>query len=75
MTTFSFLGVVIIFAGGAYVFVNKDAIVDNVKEQITDAALGGVTDALPPGTIPGIGGIGGDSAEESTAIPVPTLPF
>ena len=72
MTTFSFLGVAIIFAGGAYVFVNKDAIVDNVKGQITDVALGGVTDALPPGTIPGIGG---DSTEESTAIPVPTLPF
>ena len=72
MSTVSFLGVLAIIGGGTYVFVNKDAIVDNVKQQITDAALGGVTGALPPGTLPGVGG---DSAEESTLIPVPSLPF
>lgn len=73
MTTVSFLGVVSIAAGGAYVYVNKDAIVDNIKSQITEAALGGVTDALPPGTLPGIGGDSGGST--GLPVPNPIVPF
>ena len=74
MTTVSFLGVVSIAAGGAYVYTNKDAIVDNIKAQITEAALGGVTDALPPGTLPGIGGDTGESAG-GLPVPIPVVPF
>lgn len=73
MTTISFLGVVSIAAGGAYVYVNKDGIVDNIKSQITEAALGGVTDALPPGTLPGVGGGGGGFT--GLPVPNPVVPF
>jgi len=31
-----------VVGGGAYVFINKDAIVDNVKSQVQDAVLGGL---------------------------------
>tara|TARA_B100002019_G_scaffold37673_1_gene31504 strand:+ start:492 stop:719 length:228 start_codon:yes stop_codon:yes gene_type:complete len=36
-----------VVAGGVYVFVNKDAIVDNVKEGVTKAATEAITEALP----------------------------
>ena len=62
MTTVSFVGVVSIIGGGAYVYANKDAIVDNIKQQVVEAATGAVTDALPPGTLPGLEGEG-ESAE------------
>ena len=46
-----------VVGGGAYVFINKDAIVDNVKSQVQDAVLGGLGgvpsfggDALPTGS-------------------------
>ena len=32
---------------GGYVFIRKDAIIDNVKTKITEAALGSVTGSLP----------------------------
>ena len=32
---------------GGYVFIRKDAIIENVKSKITEAALGSVTDSLP----------------------------
>ena len=41
---------------GAYVFVNKDAIVDGVKSKVMEAVLpslgGGITDAIPEMTGP-----------------------
>ena len=52
---------------GGYVFINKDAIIEDVKEKVQDAVLGSLgglggglpsTDALPTGAndLPGIGG-------------------
>ena len=32
---------------GGYVFIRKDAIIEDVKSKITEAALGSVTDSLP----------------------------
>ena len=51
-STVAFIGVVAIGAGAGYVYVNKDTIVDSVKE----AAMDSVTEALP-GLIGG--GLGG----------------
>ena len=52
-STVAFLGVVAIGAGAGYVYVNKDAIVEGVKE----AAMEQVTEALP-GLIGGsLGGV------------------
>ena len=36
-----------VVSGGAYVFINKDAIVDNVKSQVKDAVLGGLGGGVP----------------------------
>jgi len=36
-----------VVSGGAYVFINKDAIVDNVKTQVKDAVLGGLGGGVP----------------------------
>ena len=50
---------------GGYVFIRKDAIIEDVKSKITEAALGSVTgslpDMLPDATgpaIPDLGGVG-----------------
>ena len=32
---------------GGYVFIRKDAIIEDVKSKIAEAALGSVTDSLP----------------------------
>tara|TARA_B100000925_G_C21998456_1_gene470090 strand:+ start:270 stop:539 length:270 start_codon:yes stop_codon:yes gene_type:complete len=64
-----------IVGAGTYVYVNKDAIIDNVKEAATKAATEAVTGALPGmmdssmpelpkatgGAIPTIPGVGGVS--------------
>ena len=46
MSTVSFIGIVSIAAGGTYVYVNKDAIVDNVRQQVIEAATGAISDGL-----------------------------
>ena len=56
-STVAFLGVVAIGAGAGYVYVNKDTIVETVKE----AAMAQVTEALPGlvgGALGGGGGLG-----------------
>ena len=48
---------------GGYVFIRKDAIIEDVKSKITEAALGSVTgylpDILPDATGPAIPDFGG----------------
>ena len=36
-----------IIGGGAYEYVNREAIIDNVKAQVIEAATGAITEALP----------------------------
>ena len=73
-STISFLGMVGIVGGGTYVYVQRDAIIDSVKE----AAMESVTEALP-GLLEG--SLGGDlpipGGEQGEAgLPVPGgLPF
>ena len=43
----SFGGVAGIAGGGAYVYIQRDALIDSVKEQVTKAAMESVTGALP----------------------------
>jgi hypothetical protein len=51
---------------GGYVFIRKDAIIENVKSKITEAALGSVTGSLPD-MLP-------DSTSGAIDLPVP-MPF
>ena len=49
---------------GGYVFIRKDAIIEDIKSKITEAALGSVTGSLP------------DMLPNATgpALPSPTIP-
>ena len=49
LASVSAVGLAGIVGAGTYVFVNKDAIIDNIKEQAIEAVLGG------------LGGVGGGS--------------
>ena len=73
MSTVSFIGIVSIAAGGTYVYLNKDAIADNVRQQVIEAATGAISDGL----VSGLGGelpIGGE-ASEALPVPLPVVPF
>ena len=43
----SFAGTTSIIAGGAFVYLNKDSIVENIKSQVAAAAAEAITGALP----------------------------
>ena len=43
----SFVGVAGIYAGGTYLFMQKDTIIDGIKKQVTESAVEGVSGALP----------------------------
>ncbi len=76
-STVAFAGVVAIGAGAGYVYLNKDAIVEGIKE----AAMEQVTDALPGllggsigGGIPSPGG-GPSGTGIGGSLPVPGSPL
>ena len=68
LAVLSFAGTAGIVGGGATLYFNKDAIIENVKKQVVDAATAGVKDALP--------GIVDNAFPTETGAPVaiPTLP-
>jgi hypothetical protein len=47
LAVLSFVGTAGIIGGGAYLYLQKDALIDGVKKQVTDAAVDGVAGALP----------------------------
>ena len=47
LAVLSFVGTVGIIGGGTYIFLQKDDIIDDVKKQVTEAAVEGVSGALP----------------------------
>jgi hypothetical protein len=47
LAVLSFVGTAGIIGGGTYIFLQKDAIIDDVKEKVTKAAIEGVSGALP----------------------------
>ena len=53
-----------VVAGGVYIYQNKEAITDNIKQQVVNAATSGVTDALP-------GMMGGSNAGSESPVPMP----
>ena len=71
LTSFAVSGVVV--AGGVYVYVNKDSIVENVKSQVIKAATEGVSSAmggeLSSQLMPGV------EAPTSAPIPLEVIPF
>ena len=47
LSILSFVGVSGIIGGGTYVYLQKDTLIESVKQQVTKAAIDGVTGALP----------------------------
>ena len=78
-STVAFLGVVTIGAGAGYVFINKDAIVEGVKEaameQVTEALPGLIGGSLGGGLPVGGGGPAGTGAGGSLPLPGSPLGF
>ena len=60
-----------VVGGAGYLYVQKDALIDSVKEQATEQITGIVTDAVGGALV---GGLGGPSDGGSTPS-VPGLPF
>lgn len=76
LSILSFVGVAGIIGGGTYVYLQKDALIESVKQQVTEAAVEGVAGALPgllDGAIPELpkatGGAIGMPATTGGAIP------
>ena len=71
LTSFAVSGVVV--AGGVYVYVNKDSIVENVKSQVIKAATEGVSGAmgaeLSGQLMPGV------DSSSSSPVSIPVMPF
>jgi len=72
LTVISFGAITIGTSAGVYVYTQRDAIVEEVKAQVIEAATEGVGDALP-------GMLGGSNTGSGspvpTSLPSPTLPF
>jgi len=67
LTTISFVGVVTILSAAGYVYVNKDAIIDDVKAQV----MAGVSDVVQDSIVSGFDGEEGAASfdEPSTLLP------
>ena len=60
-----------VVAGGVYIYQNQEAIADNIKQQVVDAATSGVTDSLPGM----LGGSSDGSSASQLPIDLPVSPF
>ena len=73
LTSFAVSGCVV--AGGVYVYLNKDSIVENVKSQVIKAATEGVGSAmgaeLSGQLMPGVE----TPSSGSLPVPIPVMPF
>ena len=47
LAVLSFLGSASLIGGAGYLLMNKEALIEGVKEQVTKAAIDGVSGALP----------------------------
>jgi hypothetical protein len=47
LAVLSFLGTASIVGAGAYVYLNKDALIENAKEKVSKAAAEAIAGALP----------------------------
>jgi len=67
LSILSFVGISGVIGGGTYVYLQKDAIIESVKQQVTKAAIDGVSGALP--------GMMDSSMPELPTTTGPSIPF
>ncbi len=78
LVSFAVSGCVV--AGGAYVYLNKDSIIENVKSQVIKAATEGIGNAmgseLAGQLMPGVKAPEAKSSGSgSLPVPIPVMPF
>jgi len=74
----SFTGTASIVGGGAYVYLNKDSIIENVKGQVASTAAEAISGALPgmmDSAMPELPGVTGDAIPSLPTTTGPALPF
>ena len=69
LAVLSFLGTASIIGGGTYVYLNREALAENVKEKVAKAA----TEAIA-GALPGMLDAATPKLPEATGPAIPTLP-
>jgi|TARA_B100000073_G_scaffold1697_1_gene1434 hypothetical protein len=67
LAVLSFLGTASIIGGGTYVYLQKDSIIESIKEQVTKHATEAITGALP--------GMVDSAMPELPAATGPAMPF
>jgi len=67
LAVLSFLGTASIIGGGTYVYLQKDSIIESIKEQVTKHATEAITGALP--------GMVDNAMPELPAATGPAMPF
>jgi hypothetical protein len=83
LSVLSFIGTASIIGGGAYVYLNKDSIVENIKSQVAAAAAEAITGALPgmldaampelPGVTGGVVPPAQPALPKTTGLPIPGM--
>ena len=69
LAVLSFIGTAGIIGGGTYVYLNREAITENVKEKVAKAAAEAISGALP-----GMLDAAVPKLPEATGPAIPTLP-
>ena len=69
LAVLSFLGTASIIGGGTYVYLNREALADNVREKVAKAA----TEAIA-GALPGMLDAATPKLPEATGPAIPSLP-
>ena len=69
LAVLSFLGTASIIGGGTYVYLNREALAENVKEKVSKAA----TEAIA-GALPGMLDAATPKLPEATGPAIPSLP-
>lgn len=67
-----------VVGGGAYVYLNRDNIVEGIKSKATEAVMSAVTDALPglvSGAMPELPGTTGGAIPAVGGVDAGALPF
>lgn len=74
----SFVGTASLAGGGAYIYFNREGLIESVKEQVTAAATEAITEALPgmiDSALPEIPGATGDILPSAPSSTGGVLPF
>jgi hypothetical protein len=76
LAVLSFVGTAGIIGGGTYIFLQRDAIIEDVKKQVTKHATEAITNALPgmlDAAMPKLPEVTGPAVPSTTGPAIPSL--